>query len=149
MPDRATALSRVLIVGDDETIPEAFLPALHDHGLSVDLASDGLAALAYVREHEYAVILVDVMMPRMDGKEFLRAYGEIRRTRRAVVFVVTECDDRILRKFDSALVHARIRKPFDAARLSLMIRDCAALFDSGPSAALPDERRGLRLVQNP
>ena len=128
-------------------MPEAFLAALHGYDLTVDLAQDGLAALTNIREHEYAVILVDLMMPRMDGTEFLRAYGEIRKTRRAVVFVVTTFDDRSLRRHDPALVHARIRKPFDIPRLSLMVRDCAALFENGPAARLIDDRRGLRLVE--
>lgn len=139
---------RVLIIGDEQTMLETLRAALEADELSVDMVRDGLAALDSVREHEYAVILVDLLMPRMDGAAFLRAYSEIRQSRRAVVFVMTEAGDLSPRKLDPALVQACIRKPFDAARLSLMVRDCAALFERGPSARLVDHRRGLRLVEN-
>lgn len=136
----------MLIVGDEQTTPAAFLDALQAFDLTVDRASDGVTALSYVREHEYAVILVDLLLPRMDGASFLRAYGDLHPARRAVVFVMTAFDDGSLRKLDGTLVQGCVRKPFDVAIVSLMVRDCAALFEGGPSARLLDQRRGLRLV---
>ena len=45
---------------------------LNDVGLVVDVANDGMEALAFVEKNTYAVILMDMQMPRMDGLEATR-----------------------------------------------------------------------------
>lgn len=137
-PDVSRRLPRVLIVEDEPAIRRLLSSALGAETLTVDLAPDGVVALERVREHEYAVILLDLMMPRLDGLEFLRAYGELQIARRAVVFVMTAFDETMLRKLDPALVHGVIRKPFDVLRLVTMVRDCAAITVRGAAAKLDD-----------
>ena len=66
-----------MLLAEDEPINrEVALGLLSDVGLEVDVAENGVQAVALARENEYAVILMDMQMPVMDG---LVATQEIRR----------------------------------------------------------------------
>ncbi|MCB4361872.1 PAS domain S-box protein [Quatrionicoccus australiensis] len=64
--------SRVLLVEDEPINQEVMLAMLLDAGLTVDLAENGLEAIAQVGQHDYALILMDMQMPKMDGLEATR-----------------------------------------------------------------------------
>ncbi|HEY8529814.1 MAG TPA: response regulator transcription factor [Paenibacillaceae bacterium] len=57
----------VLVVDDDKEIREAIGIYLRNEGLSVLEAGDGLAALELIERHEVHLVIMDVMMPRLDG----------------------------------------------------------------------------------
>ena len=57
----------VLVVDDDKEIREAIEIYLKNEGLTVLLASDGVEAIERLQENEVHLIILDVMMPRMDG----------------------------------------------------------------------------------
>jgi len=63
---------RVLLVEDEQVNQEIAVMLLNDVGLVVDVANDGMEALAFVEKNTYAVILMDMQMPRMDGLEATR-----------------------------------------------------------------------------
>jgi two-component system response regulator MprA len=70
---------RILVVDDDLAVRESLRRSLTYHGFDVDLAADGAQALATVAEHRPDVLVLDVMMPRVDGLETcrrLRASGD-------------------------------------------------------------------------
>ncbi|WP_374474834.1 ABC transporter substrate-binding protein [Zoogloea sp.] len=58
---------RVLVVEDDEINREIAVEMLSETGLLIDTAEDGQVAVERVREADYALILMDMQMPRMDG----------------------------------------------------------------------------------
>ncbi len=57
---------RILVVDDEPLIRELYAEALRDEG-QVDVAGDGVEALALLDVHQYDLILTDVSMPRLDG----------------------------------------------------------------------------------
>jgi two-component system sensor histidine kinase/response regulator len=59
--------ARILLVDDDALTREVMLMMLGGLGLALDLACDGVEALALAQENDYALILMDLQMPRMDG----------------------------------------------------------------------------------
>lgn len=65
--------TRVLLVEDEPINQEVSMCLLEEAGLSVDLAEDGLVAVAMARQTHYALILMDMQMPRMNGVDATRA----------------------------------------------------------------------------
>ncbi|EGV18895.1 PAS domain-containing hybrid sensor histidine kinase/response regulator [Thiocapsa marina] len=63
----------ILLVEDDPINRDVALDLLEETGLLVDLADDGSAAVERVRERDYALVVMDVQMPRMDGLAATRA----------------------------------------------------------------------------
>lgn len=69
--------ARVAIVDDDRHVREMLELGLLREGYSVRTATDGVSALALVREWEPEIIILDVMMPKMDGFTVLPLLREI------------------------------------------------------------------------
>ncbi|MBI3978710.1 MAG: response regulator [Chloroflexi bacterium] len=67
---------RVLVVDDDESIREFITLALASEGYEVVAAPHGAAALRLVDKCQPSLILLDLLMPVMDGWEFSRAYHQ-------------------------------------------------------------------------
>lgn len=63
---------RILLVEDEPINCEVTLELLKDTKLTIDTAKDGIEALALAKQNEYALILMDMQMPRMDGLEATR-----------------------------------------------------------------------------
>jgi CheY-like chemotaxis protein len=64
----------VLVVDDDPSIRRLVADVLRDEGFDVATADDGSEALRFVAVEQPAVILLDMRMPVVDGREFARAY---------------------------------------------------------------------------
>ncbi|MEN9479381.1 MAG: hypothetical protein RLZZ298_776 [Pseudomonadota bacterium] len=64
--------TRVLLVEDDFINREVALELLSEMQFDIDVAEDGLLALDRVRRNDYALVLMDMQMPRMDGLEATR-----------------------------------------------------------------------------
>jgi DNA-binding response OmpR family regulator len=117
---------KVLIVEDDAAIRALLVAALKREPLDVHVAVDGLEALECVRANDYAVILLDLMMPRVSGYEFLTAFGQLHsHAVKPVVFVMTAFDASMVRKISAGTVHAIVNKPFNVEQVVEMVRDCA------------------------
>lgn len=63
---------RVLVVEDERDLNRILVKTLAAEGYSADACYDGVEALEYLAGAEYDVVVLDVMMPRMDGMEMLR-----------------------------------------------------------------------------
>ncbi len=64
----------VLIVEDDPTLREAFTIAFKTAGFFVASAEDGLGALDKAAHHEFDLIILDILMPHLDGFGFLEKF---------------------------------------------------------------------------
>jgi DNA-binding SARP family transcriptional activator len=74
---------------DDAPTRDLLCAALRDEGYVVDAAADGVDGLAYLRRWRYRVLLLDLLMPRMDGLRVLRALHEEPSVRPSVVVVLS------------------------------------------------------------
>lgn len=66
-------MSRVLIVEDEVSLRELYADFLRDSGYVVDVASDGESALDKINRGEWDVLLLDIMLPKLDGMEVLKS----------------------------------------------------------------------------
>ena len=87
---------KLLYAEDEPAMSEAVTDILEYHNYSVDAVYDGADALAYAREERYDGIILDVMMPKMDGFEVLRALRESGDTTPVLLLTAkAEVEDRI------------------------------------------------------
>ncbi len=63
---------RVLIIEDDKVLATSISQLLNDHKIPSDVSNDGLEGLEYARSNSYDVIILDVMLPRMNGFEIIK-----------------------------------------------------------------------------
>jgi CheY-like chemotaxis protein len=69
-------MNTILVVDDEPLIRDVVVDLLRDEGYAVVTADDGHAALEMVQQEAPALVLMDVMMPRMDGRAAFRAMRE-------------------------------------------------------------------------
>ncbi len=81
-----------LVVDDDESIRALFKRALDEDGWSVDEAANGAEALEKARERRPNIVLLDLMMPVMDGFDFLLEFRARTECATTPVIVVTAKD---------------------------------------------------------
>jgi len=94
---------RILVVDDTRTVRRLQEVMLRQEGYEVLAASDGEMALELIAERPPDLVLLDLMMPRMDGIECCRRIKSQPQTRGIKVVMVTSKDER-----------AEVRKAFDA-----------------------------------
>jgi len=96
-PDIDEQLGRdILLVEDDETIATMYLMLLGARGYSARHARDGVEGIAMVRRDRPSLILLDMMMPRMDGLQFLEALRGWPKTAGIPVVVLSNVADHSL-----------------------------------------------------
>jgi DNA-binding response OmpR family regulator len=108
-------LDYVLVVEDDEDLAEAELQALTSQGHSATVARHGFEALQMVDQRMPKVILLDMLMPHMDGWEFAKRF-HARHGKAAPLLVVTAAEhaDTRAREIDA---DDCLAKPFDVREL--------------------------------
>lgn len=114
---------RVLIVDDDADTREILTSALRQRGIGADTVADGDAALLHLREHQYSVILLDLLMPGTDGFAVLETLRSETRPM-PVVLVVTGAEPGQLGRLDASLIHGIVRKPFDPQEIASVVEAC-------------------------
>lgn len=71
-PADCGAMQRILVIDDDPAVTSVLKRGLSYEGFAVDIASSGVEGLAIAREHVPDLVVLDIMMPGMDGLEVLR-----------------------------------------------------------------------------
>jgi len=69
-------MRRILIVDDDTMLSSLLQLTLELEGYAIDTAADGAEALAKLEREAYDLIILDIVMPRMDGIKFLRLFHD-------------------------------------------------------------------------
>jgi len=108
--------SYVLVVDDDPAIRGLVADALRDEGYQVDLAAHGREALDAMRARKPATVVLDLMMPVMDGFSFMEACHKEQLCADVPIVVISAVQD-ALKRIDEVPVHACIAKPFDLDEL--------------------------------
>jgi two-component system response regulator MtrA len=133
---------RLLLVEDDASIREIVAIALTAAGFRLVTATDGRDGLAQARDGGFDAVILDVMLPSLDGFEVCR---EIRKFSRVPVLMLTARTDLVdvVVGLESG-ADDYVKKPFElpelVARLRAVLRRAAA-----PAGAAPIQARGLEI----
>src|SRR5512140_3144134 len=136
---------RVLVIEDEPDLLGSVVQALREDGYAVDGAADGEDGLYKAENYEYDAVVLDIMLPGMDGWEVLR---RLRQQKKTPVLMLTArdavrdrvrglnsgADDYLVKPFDisellaraRALIRRAAREPQPAIRLGEVIIDTAA-----------------------
>jgi len=141
---------RILVVDDDPHLREVVGFALSQAGFAVDEAADGHAALDSFRCRPPALLVLDVMMPELDGLEVCR---EVRRDSRVPIIFLSSRDDEVDRILGLELGgDDYVSKPFSprelVARVKAVLRrqEAVAAAPPGPAGGGETLRRGMLSV---
>ena len=131
---------RILIVEDEPDLLRGLAQALREEGYAVDLAADGEEGFYKAENSDYDAVVLDVMLPKLDGWEVLKRLRKIKKTPVLMLTARDQTKDRV-RGLDSGADDYLV-KPFDLpellARLRSIIRRSAGqpsnLIEIGPVA---------------
>lgn len=118
---------RVLVVDDDPVVRTLLTSVLRQKSLLVDQAPDGRAAIDLLRENQYAVVLLDLLMPVADGFAVLDALGQDGVSVPPVVLVITGADHSTVAHLDASKVHGILRKPVDPNEIAAVVAACSEI----------------------
>jgi heavy metal response regulator len=148
---------RILVVEDEKKVATFIKKGLEEENYAVDIAYDGEEGLALAQMNEYDVILLDIMLPKLDGREVLR---RIRGNGSSVPILILTAKDSvedIVSGLDSGS-DDYLTKPFSFAELVARIRallrrrtgekkDTLTAGDLSLSVSTRRARRGSREIE--
>ena len=108
---------RILVVDDDALLRTSVAAVLVDEGYDVEMAGDGIDALAKIHAHPPDVILLDVLMPRMNGKALLETLHSSAETAGIPVLVMTALHGFESHRTIELGATDLVEKPFDVDEL--------------------------------
>ncbi len=122
-PDQAIPTAPILVVDDDAKIVRLVRTYLERDGFSVVTAADGPAALDAIETHAPALVVLDLMLPELDGRAVIRAVRRDEEAGRTPILVLSARSstiDRIAGLEDGADDY--LPKPFSPAELVLRVK---------------------------
>jgi len=137
-------MSKILIVDDDPTARETVVALLETENYQLELATDGFKALQMLEKLQPDLILLDVMMPGMDGFEVCRRIRATPQLAEVPIIILTALDDRasLLQGIESG-ADDFLHKPIDRQELIARVRTITRL---NRYRTLLEQRENLKVM---
>lgn len=114
-----TAAQKVLIVDDDPAVREILSAILQREAVACDVASDGEQAVEFLRRETYAAVLLDLLMPRLDGEGVV---AFMREQAIPTPVIVMSAETHGSHELDPAIVRVQMQKPIELGDLRMVVR---------------------------
>lgn len=111
----------VLVVEDDSAARELYRALLRQAGYTVVAVEDGLSALQYLEDHRPAAVVLDLVLPRLSGRDVHQELKARADTRDIPVVVISGHD---MSDLDEAQFACVLRKPLGPDYLVNAVEDC-------------------------
>lgn len=137
MPVESRPQKRVLVVDDDHEQRLVLSGFMARSGFRVDAVADGAMALALVAAQPPDIVLLDAMLPRMDGFEICRAIKSVPRSRHIPVIIITGQIATAEARAESNAVGANafLEKPLRLAEVLAIVHGLLGDADGAPGIA--------------
>jgi two-component system OmpR family response regulator/two-component system response regulator QseB len=126
---------RILLVEDDHLLGDALQVGLRQAGHAVDWVRDGISAETALAAEEYAAIVLDLGLPRMDGLDVLRHLRAKKKTLPVLILTARDTVDDRIRGLDAGADDYLV-KPFDLGELTARLRALLRRAGGQPSPVL-------------
>ena len=130
----------ILVIDDESTVTQAVVKVCGAEGMKVTAAGHASEALRYLRESKFRLALCDIMMPELDGFQFLEELARSGIQTPVVMMTGYSTMENAVKSLTSTGAVDYISKPFTADELLVVIRRslrCSMLLDQDESAGLP------------
>ena len=141
--DPLAPVRQVIVVDDDPGLRTLFIAILERKGFTVDVAPDGRAAYDRISRTPYSAIVLDLMMPDVNGFELLERLARECPSLLPRVIVMTGASRRVVQTLDTSSIWGLIRKPFDIDELVTAVLACS---DGHPRVPPPVSRAPKQLM---
>jgi CheY-like chemotaxis protein len=125
---------KVLVVDDDDSIRMMVERVLRREHFDVESARDGFEAIEKLEHNRYATILLDLMMPRVDGHGVLRFLETNDPSQQPTVIVMTANLQGASETARAKPVFRVLPKPFDIRQLISHVKECVSVTPSNTAA---------------
>lgn len=126
---------RLLVVEDEKYLNKTLTERLTKSGYTVDSCFDGEDAIYYIENTEYDGIIMDVMMPKLNGFEVLRIIREKKILTPVLILTAKDTDEDIIKGLDTG-ANDYLTKPFSFEILCARIRAMLRIRDNVASSVL-------------
>jgi len=113
--------TKILIVEDEEAIRAGLIDVFVYHGFDVDYSGDGKEALDKALSNQYDLILLDVMLPSMNGFDICQAIREANKQQPIIMLTAKNAEEDVIQGF-SLGADDYVAKPFSVAQLVLRVK---------------------------
>lgn len=114
----------VLVVEDDPAIRRLVSMVLARAGYRVDVACDGLEAVLMLGVNEYDAIILDLMMPNLDGFTFISTFAQNEPERLRKIIVTSAASPAVIKERMEGVPYRVLPKPFDIGELVAQVKAC-------------------------
>ena len=117
-------MKKILIIDDEPELVKAICIRLKANGYEVEHAYDGEEGLRKVREFQPDLIILDIIMPKLNGYEVCKRLKKVPETREIPILILTASQQRELEKKCMELgATCTLMKPFETEELLQLVKD--------------------------
>jgi serine/threonine-protein kinase len=117
---------RALVADDDPATRYLLNSVLQRYAIAVDEAENGADAVKCLKQNDYSLVFLDLLMPRVDGWGVIDYIRARRGKRQPQIFVVTGVQDQKLSTADQDVVSGLLYKPIDITQVEKVVKAVAA-----------------------